>query len=392
MTITDPTLAVILVLGVMVIGEIISIVTRARVPMLLVAMLGYMLLIWAGVFPKDILDTSTLAIFGSLMVAPLIIHLGTIIPFKVLKGQGKTILIALTGMIAATLLLLAIAAPIFGYEIAVSAAGPIAGGTIAFLITTEKLTEIGATHLVAIPALIVAIQGLVGMPIATFFLRRFARSVKGKMNEAGYEEVAAAVEIHGSASDETKSWIPKKYQTNMVLVFQLFLGGALALFLGNITGINFSIWALAIGFIGAYFGFYQQNMLERSNSFGIAMVGLIFFILAPMNSVTPSMFAQSLLIVLAIMAIGIVGLIGGGFIASKFFKWDPNKGTAVALTALLGFPADYILCEEVSRSVGETDEERKAIFNEIVTPMLIGGFTTVTTASIVIASILMNTL
>ncbi|WP_243297047.1 hypothetical protein [Bacillus litorisediminis] len=392
MTITDPTLAVLLVLGVMVIGEIISIVTRARVPMLLVAMLGYMLLIWAGVFPKDILDTSTLAIFGSLMVAPLIIHLGTIIPFKVLKGQGKTILIALTGMIAATLLLLAIAAPIFGYEIAVSAAGPIAGGTIAFLITTEKLTEIGATHLVAIPALIVAIQGLVGMPIATFFLRRFARSVKGKMNEAGYEEVAAAVEIHGSASDETKSWIPKKYQTNMVLVFQLFLGGALALFLGNITGINFSIWALAIGFIGAYFGFYQQNMLERSNSFGIAMVGLIFFILAPMNSVTPSMFAQSLLIVLAIMAIGIVGLIGGGFIASKFFKWDPNKGIAVALTALLGFPADYILCEEVSRSVGETDEERKAIFNEIVTPMLIGGFTTVTTASIVIASILMNTL
>ena len=392
MTITDPTLAVLLVLGIMVIGEIISILTRARVPMLLVAMLGYMLLIWAGIFPQDILDTSTLAIFGSLMVAPLIIHLGTIIPFKVLKGQGKTIIIALTAMIAATLLLLAIAAPIFGYETAVSAAGPIVGGTIAFLLTTEKLTEIGMTHLVAIPALIVAIQGLVGMPIAIFFLRRFARSVKGKMNEAGYAEVAATAEIHGDGSSEEKSWIPKKYQTNMVLIFQLFLGGALALFLGNITGINFSIWALAIGFIGAYFGFYQQNMLQRSNSFGIAMVGLIFFILAPMNSVTPSMFAKSLLIVLAIMAIGIVGLIAGGYIASRFFKWDPNKGIAVALTALLGFPADYIVCEEVSRSVGETEEERKAIFNEIVTPMLIGGFTTVTTASIVIASILMNTL
>ncbi|MET3699162.1 hypothetical protein SAMN05877753_101134 [Bacillus oleivorans] len=390
MTITDPTIAVLLVLGIMVIGEIISILTRARVPMLLVAMLGYMLLIWTGVFPKDILETSTLTIFGSLMVAPLIIHLGTIIPFKVLKGQGKTILIALTGMLAATLLLLAIAAPIFGYETAVSAAGPIVGGTIAFLITTEKLTEIGMSHLVAIPALIVAIQGLIGMPIATFFLRKFANSVKGKIKEAGYAEVAAAAEIHGTA--DTKSWIPKKYQTNMVLVFQLFFGGALALFLGNVTGINFSIWALAIGFIGAYFGFYQQNMLERSNSFGIAMVGLIFFILVPMNNVTPSMFAKSLLIVLAVMAIGIIGLIGGGYITSKFFKWDPNKGIAVALTALLGFPADYILCEEVSRSVGETEEERKAIFNEIVTPMLIGGFTTVTTASIVIASILMNTL
>lgn len=73
-------------------------------------------------------------------------------------------------------------------------------------------------------------------------------------------------------------------------------------------------------------------------------------------------------------------------------KWDLNKGVPVALTALFGFPGDYIICEEVSRSVADNEKERQAIFNEILTPMLVGGFTTVTTASIVIASILVQTL
>lgn len=82
----------------------------------------------------------------------------------------------------------------------------------------------------------------------------------------------------------------------------------------------------------------------------------------------------------------------GGWIASQIFGWDPLKGMLVALTALFGFPADYLLCQEVSRSVGRNQCEQKALFGELITPMLVGGFTTVTTASIVVASILGETI
>ncbi|MGE7789064.1 hypothetical protein [Lysinibacillus sp. NPDC096259] len=34
-----------------------------------------------------------------------------------------------------------------------------------------------------------------------------------------------------------------------------------------------------------------------------------------------------------------------------------------------GFPGDYIVYEEVSRSIGKTDDEQKKIFSEILTPM-----------------------
>lgn len=388
----DPVVAVLLILGVMVVGEAVSILTRARIPMLLVAMLGYMVLIWTGVFPKDLLNIATLGTFGAVMVAPLIIHMGTLIPFKVIKSQWKTVMIALCGMIGAVILIMLIITPLFGYATAVSASGPLAGGTIAFLITTEKLTEIGMTSLIAVPALIIAIQGLIGMPITTFFLRRFAQKVKQSIHADGYAEAAASAESFVNPSAAKQTFIPKKFQTPTVLLFQLFLGGLLAFFLGKVTGVSFSVWALIIGIAGTYFKFYQPKMLEKSNSFGISMVALIFYIMVPLTDVTPSMFAKSLVTVLVIMVVGIAGIMVAGFIASKLFKWDHNKGIAVALTALLGFPADYILCEEVSRSVGDNEREEKAIFNEIVTPMLVGGFTTVTTGSIVIASILMNTL
>ena len=64
----------------------------------------------------------------------------------------------------------------------------------------------------------------------------------------------------------------------------------------------------------------------------------------------------------------------------------------VALTALFGFPADYLLCQEVARSMGRTPAETKAIMDDIYTPMLIGGFTTVTLSSVVVASILVSTI
>lgn len=64
----------------------------------------------------------------------------------------------------------------------------------------------------------------------------------------------------------------------------------------------------------------------------------------------------------------------------------------MALTALFGLAGDFLLCQEVSRSVGRTEGERAAVLDEILTPMLVGGFTSVTTASIFVASILVQTL
>ncbi|RUU70830.1 hypothetical protein, partial [Mesorhizobium sp. M7A.F.Ca.MR.362.00.0.0] len=79
MTINEPVYAAMLVLALIAIGEIVSILTRARVPMLLIAIMGFLILIWTGIFPEDIVDTSSFSTMGTLLTGPLVVHLGTLI-------------------------------------------------------------------------------------------------------------------------------------------------------------------------------------------------------------------------------------------------------------------------------------------------------------------------
>ncbi|HEX6923589.1 MAG TPA: hypothetical protein VF149_07180 [Bacillales bacterium] len=391
---SEPVIAAMLIFALLAFGEFLSVISKARIPMLFVVLFGYLILLWTGVFPKDIVSMASLGAFAALIPAPLIVHMGTLIPFKLIKQQYKAVIIALIGICIATILILVVAAPIIGYDEAVAGAGPLTGGIIAFVVTSQKLQELGLVSLVTIPALILGIQSLIGMPIAANMLRKYALKFKKGMSQADLHSAAALEEesLPKQESSEDKGLLPKKFQTSIILLFQLFIGGAIAILLGKLTGVSYSLWALIIGIVGTYFGFYQNKMMERANSFGISMAAVVILVMGSMNNITIGMFAEYLPVVFLILAVGLIGILAGGFIGSRLFKWDPYKAIPVALTALFGFPGDYIMCDEISRSVGENDQERKVIFNEILTPMLVGGFTTVTTASILIASILVSTL
>ncbi|WP_411342768.1 hypothetical protein ACE3MZ_13965 [Paenibacillus sp. WLX1005] len=431
-----------LLLILLAVGELISIWSRARVPSLLVVMGGYLLLSWMHVFPQEVITSSAFAVFGSIMVAPLVVHMGTLIPTRLIRVQYKAILIALLSTLIATVLVLLVVSPIYGYPTAVAGAGPVTGGIIAYLITTQRLQEMGLTALVTVPAVILGIHALFGMPVALNILRRYALKMQrqGFFDAPKLESTTHELTAHESATDESltsatrqsashrveqqanvagnqtaatqhlhanhshdheqqntakgnsRMLLPERLQTPPILLLLLFLGGSLAVLLNNLTGLNYSIWALAIGIIGQVAGIFPPRTMDRANTTGVAMVGLIVVVMSSMGSVTLEAVLSSIGPVLLIIVVGVFGIMLGGWLGSKWFKWDPLKGIPVAMTALFGFPGDYIICEEVSRSVGRDERERQAILDEIFTPMLVGGFTTVTTASILIASVLINTL
>jgi hypothetical protein len=60
---------------------------------------------------------------------------------------------------------------------------------------------------------------------------------------------------------------------------------------------------------------------------------------------------------------------------------------AVSLTALYGFPADYIITVEVIKSITEDEKEREILTSRMLPPMLVGGFITVTIVSVILAGI-----
>ncbi|PAD21209.1 hypothetical protein [Terribacillus saccharophilus] len=397
---SNPVMITLLLIAVLGLGELISIWTKARIPMLLAALLLYVGLLWAGIIPNGLMSDSVITAFGSLIVAPFIVHLGTLVPFSLIKGQLKPILIALIGSLTAVALVLAIVPIFFDYETAVAGAGPVVGGIVAYLVTSEKLTELGLSSLVIIPALVLSIHKLFGIPLASFFLKRHALVVKQQVQARLHSGAALEKEEAGEerpnkvvkAQNERKLLLPEKYQTSLIFILQLYLGSGIAVVLDAVTGVNYTIFCLIIGVIGAYIGFYPAKTMEKANATGIAMIAVIFIVISSMDDVTPAALASYIPEILLICLLGTAGVTIGGLLASKLLGVGKYLGMPVALTALFGFPADYILCEEISREVGETEEEREAIMNEIVTPMLMGGFTTVTTCSILIATVLIGTL
>lgn len=386
----EPVIAAMIILGLVALGEIISVISKARVPMLFVAMMGYLILLWLGIFPKDLLENSTFLTVGALLgTAPILVHMGTLIPLRMIRSQWKVVLIAIMGMFFASLFILIIVTVLFDYQTAVAGTGPLNGGIIAVLITSEGIKELGFVSLLTIPALIMALQSLIGIPLANLLLRKHATVISEQIKSGSY--VASNTVAFGQ-EDNDQLIVPKKFQTPLVLLFMLFIGGALAVVLAKLTGIPYSLWALAIGIIGRLVKFYPERVMEKSNSFTVGMAGIIFIVIGMMNDITFEMFIDKLPAVLTILFVGVTGILLGGLLGSKLLKVNPFLGIPVALTSTFGFPGDYIVCEEVSRSIGKTEEEQRKIFNEILTPMLVGGFTTVTLGSVIIASILIKTI
>lgn len=382
------------------VSEIVSIATRAWIPSMLVAMIGYIALLWTHLAPTQLATISTLGPIGSVLVGVVIAHMGTMIPLNQIQQQWRALAIAIGSMAIAVILVLAVVTPLFGFHVAAASAGPVTGGIVAFLISSEKLKALGLASLLATPALVLAIHSLIGMPAANVMLRRYAV----KLRDAGIasERPAATAAPHPPSDDDPEAMlddpatrhliIPPKYLTAPVLLGIMFLLASFATALDKLTGLNYGIWALGFG-IGAHaLGIVPAKALQRANSFGIAMNIIVIVVLGSLNTLTPAGLRAAIVQALVIIACALVGLFLGGFVLSKLVRWSPLKGIPVALTALIGFPADYLICQEVSKSVGRTPEEREAIMGDIYTPMLIGGFATVTTSSVLVASILMSLL
>ena len=249
---SNPLVATVLIFALIALGEWISIISRARIPMLLTAMLGFLVMSWTGLFPDDILEKSTFPALGAILIGPAILHMGTLIPFSILKSQIKAVLISLGGLIVSGLLILTIVPIVFDYPTAVAGIGPISGGMIALIITSEKLTEIGLTSLVVIPALVVAFQGVMGMPLAMNFLRRYAVKLQGEMDSGTFIAIAPEDKQEGSKTNSIKMSMTLK-------LFFVFVGAAIGVILGEITGIHYSLWCLAIGIIGVKVGILDRK-------------------------------------------------------------------------------------------------------------------------------------
>ena len=102
------------------------------------------------------------------------------------------------------------------------------------------------------------------------------------------------------------------------------------------------------------------------------------------------MIGSFILPIVVVFALSVVGISIISFVLGKILGYSWRLSLAVGVTCLFGFPGTFIVAEEISDAVSESDEERDYLASIILPKMLVGGFSTVTIGSVFVASFMVN--
>jgi MFS family permease len=387
-------LALVIVVFILLVGDLVAVRTKAWIPSMFVSAVLFLIGYWTF-FPKEIVALAGVPSAVTVMMMYLLItNMGTLLSIQELKNQWKTIVIALSGILGIVAVLLSVGTLIFGYQTMVVAIPPLVGGVVSALIMSEGAKEAGLATLSVFAIVIYVMQGFAGYPLTSLVLKKEGKRILKQYREGNLAAAEVAATVEAAAKPvELKMFknLPEKYNTEFFKFFRLslvaFLAYQTSTLLAPVVSVSPFVLALLFGVIGTSVGFLEKQALQKANGFGIAILVLMLFIFDGLKQATPGMLLEILVPLIGAIVLGIAGMYIFSFIAGKILKVSKEMAFAVSLTALYGFPADYIITNEVINSLTEDEKEREALTSHMLPPMLVGGFVTVTIVSVVLAGI-----
>jgi Na+/glutamate symporter len=389
-----------IVMLIMVIGELVSSKTKAFIPSVFVSAVLFLIGFWT-ILPKDIVAQASFGPnFVSVTMSLLLVHLGTLMSLRKLIDQWKSVTVSIAGVCGIMLLTLTVGKAMFGWSIVVAATPPLTGGIVAALLMSEAIKAKGMLELSVLPIAMYILHGFVGYPLTSYCLKKESKRLLTEYRKDGANETLLKNSNEIAASHEEAQRkklippLPEKYQTTYIILLKIMVVALLANFVSNLThqAVNQYVICLIFGVIFCEIGFLEETALVKAGVFGWLITGLMAYVFSGLSSVTPLALSKMILPLIVLILLGVLGMFVMSMIVSKFMGLTKEMGFACALTALFGFPADYILTHEACKSVCKTDEETDYILDIILPKMLVGGFTTVSIASVVIAGIFVKLL
>jgi hypothetical protein len=394
----NPILAFVVIMLVWTVSDFVAKKTQSLLSSLFVASLIFLVGFLTGIFPEDLLTSSSLLGLAGVVVGFIIVHLGTMISLDDFKRQWRTFLVGVSTVIGIGIALL-VAGLIFGGRISGSAeegyaqaldfivagTGALSGGTISVLIVQEAALGIGLTSIAIFPVLIAALQGLIGFPLTSLILRKEAARLRGEYRAGTLE---APPEVDEAAATATR--LPEAFRTTAGTLFVVGVTVLVALGINNLTDgiLNTFVVALILGIALRTTGVFKPSVLSGIDAFGLMMISILILVFAPLATVEPSDVAELAFPLLLAFLFGIVGIAAFAALVGKLVGYSIPMSVAIGLTSLYGFPGTMILSQEAAKGAGETEEEVKAIEGEILPKMIVAGFSTVTITSVVVTSII----
>lgn len=390
-------LAVVLILGILYFGDYISIRTKAFIPSVFVCAILFLLGYWTF-FPKDLVARAGIpTVTAVMLVFFLIVNMGTLLAWHEMLKQWKTVVVSLVSIIGVIALSYSIGMMFFDKNLITAAIPPLIGGVVSSIIMHDAALALGLEDVAVFALLIYVMQGFAGYSLTSFALKREGRRVLGLHREGNWLKHNALDGIKSLAKESENdsprlfSKMGQKYDTEYFKLFRIAIVGFLAYGISkairDTTGIVIDqfVLALFLGVVAVAVGFLERQPLQKSNSMGLAMMGLMAFVFNGLNNATPDMLMHLFMPLIVLISLAVIGMFVASVLVAFILKMNPLMAFSVALTALYGFPADYIITKEVVHHLTEDEGERKILMDYMLPPMLIGGFVSVTIVSVILA-------
>lgn len=366
------------------VGELVSSATRARIPSLLVAMVIFMVGFWVGL-PKDLIAKTGLLSLAALSTPIIVTHMGTLMSLKQVGRQWKALLIGIGALVGIGVLMLTVQTLLFGLPIAIASACPISGGLVAAMIGMDAMKAVSRPELQVLIVLFLVLQGLIGMPIASNLLKRDVQKNWNKImaDKSGDAQTEAVIE------KKLLPPMPKLFQNPFVMLAKVAIVGWLAILVSGLTHnvINSSVVAIIFGLFAYYIGFLEEDILTKTGTFGFFMMLLIASVMSSMSQATPQLIVSFIWPIIVGFILGTIGIVVMSWLVGKLIGVSAGMAIAIGSTCLYGFPGNYIIVQEIAKSMSSNEKERKAILDYILPPMIVGSYATVTIGSVIFAGI-----
>lgn len=380
-----------IVLIVFALGDIVGKITKGKLSGMMVVMLLFLVGFLTKLIPADIIDQGGLTALSKLAIAMVLFNMGTTLNVKQLIEEWRTVLMAALCMLASCLVMLLVS-PIIGFDTVLVGMPVINGAAMATSLMASAAAEKGLATAAALCAVIYSVQKFVGAPIASAMGIRYGKKLLKayRENPAQFkkQETGNGASAKASFADKHKEW----YSANVMMAL-VAAGSWVAHILGDLTPINYSIWALLLGVACAASGLVPTKPLQKSNSYGLMMVAVFGSIIPSLAKVSLSdlgtmAFQTIVLFIAALIGVALVGWV----LPTWKLVGDKDLAVGIGVEQFLGFPSNVVICREVGDAVGETPEEKAFIEDTLNVPYVVGGITVITVLSTMLAGFVINML
>jgi putative effector of murein hydrolase LrgA (UPF0299 family) len=380
-----------IVLIVFALGDIVGKITKGKLSGMMVGMLLFLVGFLTKLIPADIIDQGGLTALSKLAIAMVLFNMGTTLNVKQLIEEWRTVLMAALCMLASCLVMLLVS-PIIGFDTVLVGMPVINGAAMATSLMASAAAEKGLATAAALCAVIYSVQKFVGAPIASAMGIRYGKKLLKayRENPAQFkkQETGNGASAKVSFADKHKEW----YSANVMMAL-VAAGSWVAHILGDLTPINYSIWALLLGVVCAASGLVPTKPLQKSNSYGLMMVAVFGSIIPSLAKVSLSDLGTMAFQTIVLFAAALIGVALVGWVLPTWkLVGDKDLAVGIGVEQFLGFPSNVVICREVGDAVGDTPEEKAFIEDTLNVPYVVGGITVITVLSTMLAGFVINML